>query len=100
MSDPIPTFAEVVTRIRDKHPNFAYIHVLDPPASEQSGASNEVLREIWGERAYIANTDFERTTAIETVEKKGGLISFARHFLANVRTDPQYPSNCALTYRF
>lgn len=83
MSDPIPTFAEVVTRIRDKHPNFAYIHVLDPPASEQSGASNEVLREIWGERAYIANTDFERTTAIETVEKKGGLISFARHFLAN-----------------
>jgi NADPH2 dehydrogenase len=88
MSDPIPTFAEVVKRIRDNHPNFAYIHVLDPPASDKSGASNDILREIWGERAYIANNDFERATAIETVEKKGGLVSFARHFLANVGSDP------------
>jgi len=83
MSDPIPTFAEVVRSIRDKHPDFAYIHVLDPPASDQSGASNEVLREIWGNLPYIASAGFERATAIETVEKKGGLISFARHFLAN-----------------
>lgn len=100
MSDPIPTFAEVVRRIRDKHPNFAYIHVLDPPTKENSDASNEVLRQIWGERAYIASAGFERATAIETVEKKGGLISFARHFLANVRTDSQHLSNRALTYRF
>ena len=100
MSDPIPTFAEVVRRIRDKYPNFAYIHVLDPHTNENSGASNDVLRELWGERAYIANAGFERATAIETVEKKGGLISFARHFLANVRADFQYPSNHGLTYRF
>ncbi|KAI9432664.1 hypothetical protein H4582DRAFT_1820660 [Lactarius indigo] len=84
MPDPIPTFAELVTRIRDNHPDFAYIHVLDPPADDNSsGASNKVLRDIWGDRPYIANTDFQRDSAIETVEKEGGLVSFARHFIAN-----------------
>ena len=91
MPDPIPTFAEVVRRIRDRHPDFAYIHVLDPPPGDNSGAtqnaSNKVLREIWGDRPYIANTGFERDTALETVEKEGGLVSFARHFLSNVGID-------------
>ena len=91
MPDPIPTFAELVTRIRDSHPDFAYIHVLDPPAGDNSSgtqkASNKVLRDIWGDRPYIANTDFGRDTAIETVEKEGGLVSFARHFISNVGID-------------
>ena len=28
MPDPIPTFRELVTRIRDSYPDFAYIDVL------------------------------------------------------------------------
>jgi len=88
MPDPIPTFTEVVTRIRDRHPDFAYIHVLEPPASDHSSAtqktSSQFLRDIWGDRPYIANTDFGRDSAIETVEKEGGLVSFARHFISNV----------------
>ena len=91
MPDPIPTFAEVVKRIRDAYPDFAYIHVLEAPAAERSSApqklSNKVLRDIWGDRPYIANTDFERDTAIETVEKEGGLVSFGRHFISNVGID-------------
>lgn len=96
MSDPIPTFAEVVTRIRDDHPGFAYIHVLEPtthhqPSDEKSGGaagknepSNKFLRNIWGDCPYIANYDFGRDSAIEKVEKEGGLISFGRHFISNV----------------
>ena len=98
MPDPIPTFAEVVRRIRDSHPEFAYIHVLEPPAAGDNSSatqkpSNKVLRDIWGNRPYIANTGFGRDTAIETVEKEGGLVSFARHFISNVGVDfTQYPS--------
>ena len=29
MPDPIPTFAELVTHIRDSYPDFAYVHVLE-----------------------------------------------------------------------
>jgi len=97
MPDLVPTFTEVVTRIRDDHPRFAYIHVLEPTAhhrpSEESAAenkdSNKFLRDIWGDRPYIANYDFGRDNAIETAEKEGGLVSFGRHFISNVsKTTP------------
>jgi NADPH2 dehydrogenase len=93
MPDPIPTFAEVVTRIRDDHPDFAYVHVLEPtthhrPVGESDNAkyedSNKVLRDIWGDRPYIANSGFGRDSAMEAVEKDGGLISFGQHFISNV----------------
>ncbi|KAF8269620.1 putative NADPH2 dehydrogenase chain OYE2 [Lactarius quietus] len=83
MSDPIPTFAEVVRRLRDSHPDLAYIHVLEPPPGDNSSVSNRILRDIWGNRPYIASAGFERESAIEMVEKEGGLVSFARHFLSN-----------------
>jgi NADPH2 dehydrogenase len=88
--DPLPTFAEVVKRIRAGYPDFAYIHVLEPTTHhrpDESGAakeSNKLLRDIWGDGVYIANSDFGRDSAIEAVEKEGGLISFARHFISNV----------------
>ena len=97
MADPLPTFAEVIKRIRVGYPEFAYIHVLEPtihhrPDGENEAAkdSNKLLRDIWGDGVYIANSDFGRDSAIETVEKEGGLISFARHFISNVsKTIPQ-----------
>lgn len=98
MPDPIPTFSEVVTRIRDDYPGFAYIHVLEPttrhgPDGEsgtgRNGDSNKFLRGIWGGRPYITNYDFGRDSAIEMVEKEGGLVSFGRHFISNVsKTTP------------
>ena len=93
MPDPVPTFAEVVTRIHDEYPDFAYIHVLElithlrPVGEKVTGKnedSNKFLRDIWGDRPYIANYDFDRDSAIETVEKEGGLISFGHHFISNV----------------
>jgi len=94
MPDPLPTFAEVVKRIRVGHPDFAYIHVLEPTThhthakpdgeGETGKDSNKLLRDIWGDGAYITNSDFGRDSAIEAVEKEGGLVSFARHFISNV----------------
>jgi NADPH2 dehydrogenase len=97
MPDPVPTFAEVVTRIRDDYPDFAYIHVLEStthhrPAgeseTEKNKDSNKFLRDIWGDRPYIANSGFGRDSAIEAVEKEGGRISFGQHFISNVSKRP------------
>ena len=95
MPDPLPTFTEVVRRIRVGYPDFAYVHVLEstthhrPDGEGETGNkepndSNKPLRDIWGDGAYITNSDFERDSAIEAVEKEGGLVSFARHFISNV----------------
>ncbi|KAI9453406.1 hypothetical protein BJY52DRAFT_1289405 [Lactarius psammicola] len=92
MKDPLPTFTAFVERIRDTHPNFAYIHVVEPRVNgltegdltdENRTQSNEVLRKIWGDRPYIAAGGMDGATAINTVEKYGGLVAFGRHFIAN-----------------
>jgi NADPH2 dehydrogenase len=90
MADPLPTFAEVVKRIHAGYPDFAYLHIVEPtthhrPAGESENKdSSKLLREIWGDGNYITNSDYGRDTAIEVVEKEGGLVSFARHFISNV----------------
>jgi NADPH2 dehydrogenase len=92
MPDPLPTFTEVVKRIRVGYPDFAYLHVIEPttrhgPDGEgdtRDKDSSKPLRDIWGDGAYITNSDFGRDSAIEAVEKEGGLVSFARHFISNV----------------
>ena len=82
--------------MRVAYPEFAYLHVLEPATHHRPDGegetgmknlndSNKLLRDIWGrDRAYITNSDFGRDSAIETVEREGGLVSFARHFISNV----------------
>ena len=90
MADPLPTFAEVVKRIRVGYPDFAYLHVFEPTThhrpGEESGTvkdSNKLLRDIWSDGAYITS-DFGSESVIKAVEKEGGLFSFARHFIYTV----------------
>jgi NADPH2 dehydrogenase len=94
MKDPLPTFTAFVERIRDAHPNFAYIHVieeleghdLDPIQADHANGANpsDLLRKTWGARPYIAAGGFDRASANHTVEKHGGLVAFGRQFIANV----------------
>jgi NADPH2 dehydrogenase len=89
MPDPLPTFVEVVKRIRAGYPDFAYLHIIEPtphlgPDGEGNSDSSKPLRDIWGDGVYIANSEFGRDSAIEVVEKEGGLVSFSRHFISNV----------------
>ncbi|KAH8996169.1 putative NADPH2 dehydrogenase chain OYE2 [Lactarius hatsudake] len=92
MKDPLPTFTTFIERIRDAHPDLAYIHVVEPRVDgiidgdvtdENRAQSNEALRKIWGDRPYIAAGGMDGAAAINTVEKYGGLVAFGRHFIAN-----------------
>ncbi|KAH9031919.1 hypothetical protein EDB85DRAFT_1303051 [Lactarius pseudohatsudake] len=85
MPDPIPTYTKLVTSIRDSYPDFAYLHVIEITnvVGPVTRPSTKFLRDIWGDRPYIANGGYERDTAIEVVEKEGGLVSFARYFISN-----------------
>jgi NADPH2 dehydrogenase len=89
MKDPLPTFAAYVERIRDAHPNVAYIHVIEERAEADPSDANgpnpsDLLRKTWGDRPYVAAGGFDRASANGTVEKHGGLVAFGRHFIANV----------------
>ena len=89
MKDPKPTFAYLVSQAKERFPDLAYLHVVEPRVAgdddhKNDVDSNEFLREIWGDKVYIAAGGYTPQTAAETADTKGGLIAFGRHYIANV----------------
>jgi NADPH2 dehydrogenase len=90
MEDPKPTFAHLVSQAKERFPDLAYLHVVDDRVSgdgdleSSERVSKEFLRQIWGEKAFIAAGGYTPETAAETVKAKGGLVAFGRHYIANV----------------
>ncbi|KAI0042644.1 putative NADPH2 dehydrogenase chain OYE2 [Auriscalpium vulgare] len=104
LPDPIPTFSHFVTRLRDEHPDLAYIHVVDHrvlgavdnPDWDPVNESNQFLRDIWGDRPYIAAGGFQLENATETADKQGGLVAFGRFFISNPDLPYRLKSGIAL----
>jgi NADPH2 dehydrogenase len=88
--NPVPTFSYIIEQLRDHFPQLAYLHLIEPGvqgnADTPAGAeeSNDFARKVWGERPLIAAGGFTAESAKATVEQKGGLIAFGRHFISNV----------------
>ncbi|KAJ7266862.1 NADH:flavin oxidoreductase/NADH oxidase [Mycena haematopus] len=83
------TYAHFVTQLRDRYPELAYLHVVEPRVDGSStvdikeGYSNDFIREIWGDRRLISAGGYTRETAIAVAEEKGDLIAFSRPYIAN-----------------
>ncbi|KAF7347193.1 putative inactive dehydrogenase EasA [Mycena venus] len=89
-ADPRPTYAYLFTQLRDRFPDLAYVHVVEPRvdgnqtlSEVKDGHSNDFLREIWGGRPLISAGGYTRATAIAVAEDKGDLVAFARGYIAN-----------------
>jgi NADPH2 dehydrogenase len=86
MADPKPQFSYVVEQLR-RH-KLAYIHVVEPMPEEVSVETNsDFIRDIWQGvegSTFISTNGHTRNSAIETVDKKGGLVGFGRSFIPNV----------------
>ncbi|KAJ7144783.1 hypothetical protein C8R43DRAFT_927339 [Mycena crocata] len=87
---PKPTYAHLVTQLRERYPDFAYLHVVEPRADGletvdviKDGYSNDFIRDIWGDRRLISAGGYTRDTAIAAAEQKGDLIAFARPYISN-----------------
>jgi NADPH2 dehydrogenase len=97
MPDPRPTFAYLITALRDMHPKMAYLHVPEPrvagalDVTPTQDENNDFLRHIWNsgdggaERVFISAGGYTRETALRTAEDKGELIAFGRLYISNVR---------------
>ncbi|KAJ7066399.1 NADH:flavin oxidoreductase/NADH oxidase [Mycena amicta] len=90
MEDPRPTYSYVVTQLRERFPDLAYLHVVEPRAdgaqtveNVRTGASNDFIRQIWGSRPFISAGGHTRETALAVAEEKGDMVAFARAFIAN-----------------
>jgi NADPH2 dehydrogenase len=96
MADPIPTFSYVVEQIKARHPDFAYIHLVEPrvkgaetlPDGAPEGEQNDFIRAIWSPRPLVTAGGYDRKIALEVAEEKGDIIAFGRHFISNVSLIP------------
>ncbi|KAJ7631692.1 hypothetical protein DFH06DRAFT_1337657 [Mycena polygramma] len=89
LDNPRPTYTHLTTQLRERYPDLAYLHVVEPRVDGgetveiKEGYSNDFIRDIWGDRRLISAGGYTRETAIATAEDKGDLIAFARPYVAN-----------------
>jgi NADPH2 dehydrogenase len=85
-------FSHLVEELRRRHPNFGYLHVIEPRVRgifdrddrAVKEESNDFLRAIWGGKPWISAGGFLRDSAIKQADEKGELIAFGRYFTSNV----------------
>ena len=89
--DPRPTYGYVARTILERHPDIAFIEVLEPRIAgggtrePKEGESNDFLREIWKGKPYIADGGYNRESAIEHAEEHdNSLVSLGRWYTSNV----------------
>ncbi|KAM6501830.1 hypothetical protein JOM56_001807 [Amanita muscaria] len=90
MKDPIPQFSHFVSELKKKHPDLAYVHVIearvdDPSDRTTSGAieTNQFLRDIWSPLPIISAGGYTREKAIAAADATGCLVAFGRLFISN-----------------
>ena len=90
----MPTYSHLVTELRRRHPDLAFIHVVEPrvdgitekePLEHQS---NDFLRAIWGDRPFVSAGGHTRESGIEFADKYGDLVAYGRPFISNVSGYP------------
>jgi len=109
MREPNPeeTFSYVVSVIKEKYPQLAYVHLIEPRTSGDNDAkksarpleqeSNEFIRRIWQPLPLIVAGGYQPETAKRTVEEKDGLVAFGRSFISNVSpSGPRYSVDCPI----
>jgi 2,4-dienoyl-CoA reductase-like NADH-dependent reductase (Old Yellow Enzyme family) len=88
-NNPVPVFSYLVEELRRRHPNFGYLHVIEPRVRGSvdravDKESNDFLRAIWAGKPWISAGGFSRDNAIKQADEKGELIAFGRYFTSNV----------------
>ena len=83
-------FSYLVAELRRRHPNFGYLHVVEPRIQGSfdravEGESNDFLRTIWAGKLWISAGGFSRDSAIKQADERGELIAFGRYYTSNVR---------------
>ncbi|KAK9381947.1 uncharacterized protein V2V93DRAFT_368312 [Kockiozyma suomiensis] len=89
MVDPYPTFSYLISQLEAKHPNLAYLHVIEPRVSgnvdrdAQTGESTEDYHKLWS-GVWMAAGGFTPETALKYAEEhENSLVAFGRYYTSN-----------------
>ncbi|KAI5823787.1 NADH:flavin oxidoreductase/NADH oxidase [Schizophyllum commune Tattone D] len=106
MADPLPQFSYFATELKTRHPDLAYLHLVEPRAQGfailrdedlEARESNDFLRKIWAPKPLITAGAYTRELAIKTAEEKGDIIAVGRYFISNPDLPLRWRHNLPLT---
>ncbi|KAJ3747485.1 NADH:flavin oxidoreductase/NADH oxidase [Lentinula detonsa] len=83
MKNPIPTYTYLISQLKEKHPNLAYLHLIQSRNLDNPKETNEDFFDAWLPRPLIVADGFTRETALKVAERDGVLVAFGRHFISN-----------------
>ncbi|KAI0039631.1 FMN-linked oxidoreductase [Auriscalpium vulgare] len=99
--DPKPTFGYLVRQVRERLPDLAYLHVIEPRIQDsfeiELNETNDFLRELWKGKTYMTAGGFTREMALEHAEHTDELIGFGRAFISNPDLVERLQKNIPLT---
>ncbi|KAJ8692644.1 hypothetical protein PTI98_009939 [Pleurotus ostreatus] len=100
MTNPKPTYSYFVSQLKERLPNLAYLHAIEPrvadgkdiglrPVADGEGKGNthveeenNFLRRIWSPKPFISAGGYTRDLALKAAEH-GDIVAIGRYFLAN-----------------
>lgn len=103
MQDLVPTFSYFVSEVKRKHPDLAYLHVVEPrvvidrPKKASALESNDFIRRIWAPKPLISAGGYTRESAMQTADGKGDIIAFGRYFISNPDLTTRLKENIPFT---
>ncbi|CAE6500886.1 unnamed protein product [Rhizoctonia solani] len=95
MRNPIPTYTYIISELVERHPELAYIHMIEPGInSAENGttqeldegvkASNDFAFQIWTPRAYLTGGGYDHKSAPKMAETLDNTaIVIGRLFISN-----------------
>lgn len=94
MADPKPTFTYLVSQLAERHPNLAYLHLIDPQQETlpphpltppNTVESLQFIRDIWSPRPLLVAGGFNAELAARHAEKyPNEVVVFGKWFISNV----------------
>ncbi|KAJ4491159.1 NADH:flavin oxidoreductase/NADH oxidase [Lentinula edodes] len=83
MKNPIPTFTYLISQLKEKQPNLAYLHLIQSRDLDDPKQSNEKFFDLWSPRPLIVADGFTREKALQFAERDGVMIAFGKRFISN-----------------
>ncbi|KAL0952498.1 hypothetical protein HGRIS_006761 [Hohenbuehelia grisea] len=88
MADPVPTHAYLVEQLQKRHPNLAYLQLVEPrvdvtqdrDAPEEE--SNDFIKQRWN-GIIINSGGHDRASGLQIARQPNQLVAYGRHFIAN-----------------
>ncbi|CAE6507249.1 unnamed protein product [Rhizoctonia solani] len=97
MKNPIPTFTYLVSEIAQRHPEFAYVHFVEPIISGASDAKEQTQDAVWQPRPFLSAGGFTAKSAFIEAETKDTGVVMGRYFISNPDLPERLRCGIALT---